>query len=223
MVATNSHWIQQFIPPPHPINHILHHENEHIPTHDTLGRALALAILPEQTRGHKPPIGKVLTLGSVIPAGGENGDMDLLDGKIPESIVAVLLLHGHIKLAYDNSSPQSITAPSFSVPAKEDDHNCFISLGEINDTAKPTLFKAGPGSVLLMLSADEIDRVHDFAKKITKNASLKTPNPTSSLPSFVEREGDESSSSTIGGMRASYASRTNYSKKNYKHARSSVS
>lgn len=201
LVATNSVWIQQFIPASIPVHHTQHMGDEHIPSHDAVGKALALAILPQQLRQQTSPIGKIISLGSVIAAGGDTGDTDLLDGKIPESIVAVLLLHGHVSLGYGDSPPKYIQAPNFSVPATDDDHNCFISVGEMNDSVKPSCLKAGPGTVLLLLSADEIHKVHSFAKRITKNASLKVV-PADPV-SFIESNDPVPKRSSFSAGRAS--------------------
>lgn len=205
LVATNSVWIEQFIPASIPEHHV-HDDSQHIPSHDTMGKALALAILPQQIKQQKPPIGRIIFLGSVVAAVGDSGDTDLLDGKIPESTVAVLLLHGHVSLGYNNTTPKMVNAPNCSVPATEEDHNCFIPMcTDTDDSLKPTCLKAGPGTVLLLLNAAEIDKVHTFARRITHNETLKTL--SMGPPSFIESRDDP-----VGKRRTSFALRNSFRK-----------
>jgi NhaP-type Na+/H+ or K+/H+ antiporter len=177
LVATNYSWIGQVIPEaPH---HVQHSNIEPLPNHSMIGRALALCILPEQLRIHKPPIGKVRPLGTAAYTGDGSAqdDVDLL-AVFAHDVAAVLLLHGTMTVAYDNSAPRVISAPNPNIPATDLDHHCLIALGEMDEetemvTSKPTLLKASPGSVVLSLSGKEIGDVHAFAKKVAKNASLQ--------------------------------------------------
>jgi len=189
LVATNPDWLGQVIPAPMPPKHVHHDESEHLPGHNTIARALALSILPEQLRTHRSPIGKVLSLGKAAYTGdgAAQDDVDLLDGKISNDIAALLLLHGTLSVAYDeNTMPRVITAPNSSVPADLDTHHCLIALGEVDGqtempTSKPSLLKASPGSVLLLLSGSEIAKVHAFARRVSHNATLQSTLSTRQL------------------------------------------